>query len=215
MKGFRQFWRKYDFPLQLWALRNIAAHALATVLWTVWARCKLRAFGAVAGPGLRVTGRLHVFARRRRSIIIGRNVTLVSRSRSNPVGLTHPVVLDTLGGGQISIGDGSGLSGAVLSSRMQIKLGRHVKLGGNVHIFDHDYHALDSALRRDPTQDGAAARSEPVVLEDDVFVGANTILLKGTRLGARTIVGAGAVVGGLDAPPDSLVIGNPAQIVGR
>jgi bifunctional UDP-N-acetylglucosamine pyrophosphorylase/glucosamine-1-phosphate N-acetyltransferase len=50
---------------------------------------------------------------------------------------------------------------------------------------------------------------------DDCFIGTNSILLKGTKIGARSIVAAGSVVFGLQIPPDSLVKGNPAQIIRR
>jgi maltose O-acetyltransferase len=52
-----------------------------------------------------------------------------------------------------------------------------------------------------------------VIIGDDVFVGTNAMILKGTTIGARSIIGAGAVVAGLDVPPDSVVVGNPARIV--
>jgi maltose O-acetyltransferase len=50
------------------------------------------------------------------------------------------------------------------------------------------------------------------VIEDDVWIGANAIILKGVTIGARSIVGAGAVVS-RDVPPDCVVAGNPARVV--
>ena len=58
-------------------------------------------------------------------------------------------------------------------------------------------------------------KTAPIIIEDDVFVGTNAIILKGTKIGARSIVAAGSVVFGLQIPPDSLVKGNPAQIIKR
>jgi acetyltransferase-like isoleucine patch superfamily enzyme len=51
------------------------------------------------------------------------------------------------------------------------------------------------------------------MIEDDVFVGANAIILKGVHVGARSVIGAGAVVTLREIPPDSVVAGNPAGIV--
>ena len=62
-------------------------------------------------------------------------------------------------------------------------------------------------------EDRRHIRSKPVVIEDDCFIGTNAIILKGTHLGARSIVAAGSVVAGLDVPADSMVKGNPAQVV--
>ena len=52
----------------------------------------------------------------------------------------------------------------------------------------------------------------PIVVEDDVLIGANCIILKGVRIGARSVVGAGSVVT-RDVPPDTVVAGNPAVVI--
>jgi acetyltransferase-like isoleucine patch superfamily enzyme len=88
-------------------------------------------------------------------------------------------------------------------------------MGGNVRIYNHDYHALDYRARRDPVADAAGCQSAPVVIGDDVFIGVNAIILKGVTIGDRSIVGAGAVVSLKTIPTDSLVVGNPARIVKR
>jgi acetyltransferase-like isoleucine patch superfamily enzyme len=101
----------------------------------------------------------------------------------------------------------------VFSSRNDIRVGSNVKIGGNARIYDHDYHALDYLSRRDPEQDFDQEKSAPVVIGDDVFIGANSIILKGVTIGDRSIIGAGSVVSLKDIPPDSLVAGNPARII--
>jgi acetyltransferase-like isoleucine patch superfamily enzyme len=59
-----------------------------------------------------------------------------------------------------------------------------------------------------------AVKHAPVVLEEDVWVGANAMILKGVTVGRASIVGAGAVVT-KDVPPNSIVAGNPARIIGE
>jgi acetyltransferase-like isoleucine patch superfamily enzyme len=59
----------------------------------------------------------------------------------------------------------------------------------------------------------AGARAA-VVIEDDVFVGMHSLILKGVRLGAGSVIGAGSVVT-RDVPAGALVAGNPARIVRR
>ncbi len=88
-------------------------------------------------------------------------------------------------------------------------------VGGNVRIFDHDFHSLDFRHRRKGGGDSEHIKSAAVIIEDDVFIGANAIILKGVHIGARSVVGAGSVVTSKDIPPDSLIIGNPARIVKR
>jgi len=116
----------------------------------------------------------------------------------------------------IEIGDCSGGSAVVLSSRSKITIGKFVNLGGNSRIFDHDFHALDPAHRRlGLDEQSAHIRTDPVEIGDDVFVGTNAIILKGVTIGDRAIVAAGAVVFKGVYPPDSMLVGNPAQIAKR
>ena len=53
-----------------------------------------------------------------------------------------------------------------------------------------------------------------VVIEDDVRIGANSVILAGVHLGKACVVAAGAVVS-MDVPPGALVAGNPARILKR
>ena len=55
---------------------------------------------------------------------------------------------------------------------------------------------------------------QPVIIEDDCFIGFQSIILMGVRIGKGSIVGAGAVVS-KDVPADSVVVGNPAQVIGK
>lgn len=52
----------------------------------------------------------------------------------------------------------------------------------------------------------------PFVVEDDTWIGTGSIVLRGVRIGARSIVGAGSVVT-RDVAADSVVAGNPARFV--
>jgi acetyltransferase-like isoleucine patch superfamily enzyme len=50
------------------------------------------------------------------------------------------------------------------------------------------------------------------VIEDDVFVGMQSIILKGVTIGSGSVVGAGSVVT-RNVPPGVVVAGNPAQVI--
>ena len=100
----------------------------------------------------------------------------------------------------------------VLSSQSSITLGRYVQLGGHVRIFDHDFHSLNYSFRRDGATDVLNCRTKPVTIGDDVFVGTNSIILKGVRIGDRSVIGAGSVLSS-DVPPDEVWAGNPASFV--
>ena len=82
---------------------------------------------------------------------------------------------------------------------------------GGVRVFDLDGHPIDAELRRrgEPTPpDGI----RPVILGNDVWIGAGAIILKGVSIGDRSIVAAGSVVT-RPVPADTVVAGNPAKVV--
>ena len=53
----------------------------------------------------------------------------------------------------------------------------------------------------------------PILIEDDAFIGARSIILKGVTIGKGSIIGAGAVVT-RNVPEYSIVAGNPAKVIG-
>ena len=180
--------------------------------WSIYSGVHLRMLGSSVGPGFRSDSRIYLRVQKRGQIEIGQQVCLQSHSSTNMVGLTNPCVLHCRENGRIVIGDHSGGSSVVLSSQSSITLGRYVRLGGNVRIFDHDFHSLNYSFRRDGATDVLNCRTKPVTIGDDVFVGTNSIILKGVRIGDRSVIGAGSVVSS-DVPPDEIWAGNPASFV--
>lgn len=205
---------RYDFPNLIPAIVD-RIHQRVTMAWYKFRTPILAWFwGVRCGKGVRFQGKTIIRTHRVGEIVLGHNVVFNSQATTNLVGLTGPNILDTFNGGRIVIGNSSGFSSVVLSSRSRIQVGNRVKVGGNVRIFDHDFHSLDPLVRC-TSADRDNVRTKCVVIEDDVFIGTNAIILKGTTIGARSIVAAGSVVFGLQVPPDSLVRGNPAQVVTR
>jgi len=203
--GFmKQTWRNNIFSAY-WA----CCTRLDRVLSTLRSRASLSWQGAVVGKGFRTSGPCFFKMRCAGSIRIGSNVTFIADPRSNRVGLTNPVVLETWGDGEIEIGDFSGGSSVVISSRSKVTVGKHVLLGGNVRIYDNDFHALDPILRRNPVEDRGHIKSRPVIIGDDVLIGTNAIILKGVHIGDRSVIGAGSVVR-CDVPANEVWAGNPA-----
>jgi len=209
----RQFIGKYDFPAHLFVLSDIAIGHLSTFFWTLQTKLLLLWLGCPYGRNLRVDGHVIIRVARRGAIQLGDNVIINSRTGSNLVGRTNPTILHCMGDGHITFGSNCGCSFAVLSSKSSIRIGNHTKIGGNARIYDHDYHALNHLSRRSPVNDIAACKTTPVVIGDDVLIGANAIILKGVTVGERSVIGAGAVVSMKSIPPDSLVAGNPARVI--
>ena len=146
------------------------------------------------------------------TIRLGNHVALFSRVTSNPRGIAFPNILATLTTtSRIEIGDHSGISGASIVACDSITIGQWVLIGPGACIWDQDGHPPGIEERRvRPIPD---LRCAPIVIEDDVFIGARAIILKGVTIGRGAIVGAGAVVT-KDVAPGDIVVGNPARVIG-
>jgi acetyltransferase-like isoleucine patch superfamily enzyme len=89
-----------------------------------------------------------------------------------------------------------------------VTIGDNVAVGTNSTIVDTDFHPVDPRLRR---ENPAKAKTAPVVIEDDVFIGMNCLILKGVTIGRGGVIGAGSVVT-KSVPPGMLAVGNPARV---
>ena len=109
--------------------------------------------------------------------------------------------------GDVLIGDHTriGLHNTIIGP---VTIGHHVHLaqGITVTALNHLYTAPQ--LRID--EQGVSTR--PIVIEDDVWIGANAVILPGVHIGSHVVVAAGAVVN-KDVPARSLVAGVPAKIM--
>lgn len=179
-----------------------------TVPWikkVFWIEPVMRSVCASMGEGFRAERLPYLRGRGRLSL--GDGVHLSGRSSfflmNSPTGLPEIQI-----GNHVFIGDGCTLSAAA-----RIAIGDHCLIAANVRIHDNDGHPLDAARRAagDPL---TAREIKPVVIEDGVWLAAGAVVLKGVTIGARSVVGAGAVVTD-DVPADSVVAGNPAKVVRR
>ena len=144
------------------------------------------------GEKWRILGMPIIQRHRGSCITLGDNLTLRSWPRSNPLVPVHPVVLSTRSANaELHIGTGCGFTGAVVVAADHIAIGDRVLVGANAQIVDTDFHPL---IPEERAADINAGESCPVVIEDDVFIGMNSIILKGVTLGRGSVVGAGSVV---------------------
>jgi acetyltransferase-like isoleucine patch superfamily enzyme len=146
------------------------------------------------------------------SLQLGREIRFNCSVKSNMVGLFKTCTISVSPGATLEIGDNSGFSGVSIYCSQKITIGKYVKCGGNVSIWDTDFHPLDFMDRR--IDDPATVRSIPVTIGDDVFIGANSIILKGVTIGDRVIIGAGSVVT-KNIASDEVWAGNPARLIKR
>jgi len=141
------------------------------------------------------------------SITIGKSCVFRSAEWSNYAGINHPCILASLAtGAKITIGENCGLSGAAIGAAVSVEIGSRVMVGANTMICDTDWHPVDSC-RRYRGEPGDAAR---VIIGDDVWLGANVVVLKGVDIGAGAVIAANSVVT-RSIPPSVVAGGIPAR----
>lgn len=173
---------------------------------------RLRLNRIEVGEGCRFFGQPILSVAPGARVRLGNNVLVNSRSDSNPAGLPHPTIFAALDGGYIEIGDGTGISGASLVAKSGITIGRNVLIGAGACIWDTDFHPLDPSMRSEHSTQGA--KCAPIKVEDEVFIGARSLILKGVNIGRGAVIGAGSVVT-KDVRAGDIVAGTPARRVGQ
>ncbi|SHM19485.1 acyltransferase [Flavobacterium saccharophilum] len=143
-------------------------------------------------------------------IVIGKDFIACSNPKYNSIGVFQKVILKALSPqGIITIGDNVGVSGATISGR-NITIGNNVLIGSGVLITDGDAHPIHPYLRHKSEY----IKFAPITIEDDVFIGARAIILKGVTIGKGSVIGAGSVVA-TNIPSMSIFAGNPAKLISK
>lgn len=129
--------------------------------------------------------------------------------------------------GRIKIANNTFIGGGTqLNSMSSISIGSHVLIAGNCTIQDHNSHSISYLERRGDVdlsisrflgkpkiyKDFSKVKTKDVFIDDDVWIGQNSIILKGVRIGKQAIIGAGSVVT-KDVPENAVVAGNPAAVI--
>lgn len=110
----------------------------------------------------------------------------------------------------IEIGDNVGISGSTLNASKLIKIGNNVLIGSGCLITDTDSHPINWEDRL--IDDVEKIKSAPIIIEDNVFIGARSIILKGVTIGKCSVIAAGSVVTH-SIPANVVAGGNPAKII--
>lgn len=165
---------------------------------------KLRLHGITHGRRIRGN---RVVVRNFGKIIIGNAVSLNSFPDGNP---HRTILMAHCREAVISIGDNCNLNGTAIHCRKEVTIGNFCMFGPGVHLIDNDSHRItaDIGERRQPP------RSAPIIIRDNVWIGMNSLILKGVEVGENAVVAAHSVVV-RSVPENSLVAGNPARVVKR
>lgn len=158
---------------------------------------------------IRETGNIINSPEHRDNIVLGKNVVV------------DGILQSAWGKGKLSIGDMSYIgTNTRIWAFDNIRIGKNVLISHNCNIIDSDCHPIDPIERKldyerilfNKEGIGRNVINKPIVIEDNVWIGANAIILKGITIGERAIVSAGAVVT-KSVPANVIVAGNPAKVI--
>ena len=109
----------------------------------------------------------------------------------------------------LRIGDNTHIGYQVtISVGCDITIGNNVMIANRVTIMSYDGHPANPAERHLPAPPES---SRPITICDNVWIGANSVILKGVTIGEGSVVASNSLVT-MKVPPNSLVIGNPARV---
>lgn len=127
------------------------------------------------------------------------------------LGLYQRCIIVARYSGKIKIGENCGISGSTIYAFDSIIIGNCTRIGANCKIIDNDFHPIELEFRHKGLNEQYTKRA-PITIGNDCFIGMNSIILKGTKLGNNVIVGAGSVVHG-EWPDNCIIAGNPAKLI--
>ena len=163
------------------------------------------------GGKINVSGIPVLFFKKDGRLILGNNVSLKSNKRSYHLHMHSPVkIMADRPGAVIEIGDNTRINGSCIHAYKKISIGKNCLIAANCQIFDgsgHDLSFPDVANRINTIGD-----AKPIIIEDNVWIGANCIILPGVRIGQGSVISAGSVVH-KDIPEMCVAAGNPVKVV--
>ena len=167
---------------------------------TVYCKLKMKFQNILYGNNVRFRGNTLFYKSPDSVISIGNNVTFNSNVRFNFRGINHKCILQTSRTGKIIIGNNCGFSGVSIVSACSVTLGNEVKCGTNVIIGD----------RNDHEKEYPQFVPEPVAIGNHVWIGMNSVVMKGVTIGDNVIIGANSVVT-KDIPSNVIAVGSPCK----
>lgn len=171
------------------------------------------------GKNFRVFNHLYLKIHVGALVQIGNNCTIMSGAGLNPLSRNIKTCIYVGKKATLKLGNDVGISSSTLWVKESVSIGNSVAIGADCIIMDTDAHNLDWKIRCSEetneygeSVDMVTAASAPIVIEDNVLVGARCIILKGVTIGARSIIGSGSIVT-KDIPSDCIAAGNTCKVI--
>ena len=169
---------------------------------TIYCRIKMRLWGISYGRGCIFRGSTLFFRSPMTKIVIGDRCCFISSSKFNFRGINHQCILQTADNGKIVIGNDCGFSGISIVSNCAVTIGNNVLCGTNVMIGDRNDHE-DHYPEWQPS---------PITIGDNVWIGMNSVIMRGVTIGENTIIGANSLVT-KDIPANVIAAGSPCKVI--
>ena len=133
------------------------------------------------------------------------SLTIADRVRM--VGRFVPLEIGVRPGAKLTIGESTYINyGCSIGATQLVQIGPNCNIGTYVIIIDNDFHHLQPERRHEMPE------SAPIILEENVWLGARVVVLRGVTIGAGSVIGAGSIVN-RDIPPRTLAAGMPAKVI--
>lgn len=171
----------------------------------------LKTNGALKAHTFNIIGFPDIQISRYGKLISNGFLTMVSKSKSSTLGKCNPCKIVVYNDAELHFGGNVGMSNVTIIATKQIFIGKNVLIGGGVTIVDTDFHSLNSSDWFTPN-DEINMKRLPVYIGDNVFIGMDSIILKGVTIGNNSIIAAGSVVT-KSIPANEIWGGNPAVFI--
>ncbi|MHB0912208.1 MAG: acyltransferase [Armatimonadota bacterium] len=133
-------------------------------------------------------------------LVMGKNARLIITGSFN---VFHDSDIKLFPSATLQLGGGYAMQGLQIRCKESVSIGRNAAIGREAIILDSDFHTMLIE---------GYQMSQPVIIRDNVWIGARCMVLKGVTIGDGGIVAAGAVVT-KDVPSASIAAGVPAKII--
>lgn len=133
-------------------------------------------------------------------VTIGKNCLIGRSPRGYHAGMPfYTTLLNDGENSSIHIGDNCRLNGVYIHAKSSISIGNNCVIASGVNIIDSNGHQVHS-------HDRTVGRDEPskIIIGNNVWIGLNATILKGTVIGDNSIVAAGSVIKGI-FPSNSII----------
>lgn len=177
-------------------------------IFTIWVTIK---------PNVLLKGRLILSGlpiidiRKGCSLHVGDRVMLNSRNCGYHINMHSPVKLFAdWPGAEIHIGEKTRIHGTCIHAYKSIIIGKHCLIAANCQLFDGNGH--DLSFHEIKNRINTKGTSKPIIIKDNVWIAANSIILPGVTIGEGSVITANSVVVN-NIPSMVLAGGNPAKII--